>query len=274
MLNQRRTSGGFGIGSSSLGAGRLSGLFAVGLLAAAVVIAAGAAAAQARPQGTVVRVYDVRITGEQTSRYTEQVDTSSCHESVLGVGKQTWSSLHRGVRFIFNTGPFVMTESNRSGALSASIRYADDGYVCAPTCKVERKSSVSAQLTVRQPGFAGSTAGGINMGFSMFPAAPWEPVPVNACDNQTTPAFDGRGVDVTRRKGDTSYRISGGWNTFTSLTAHSRWRPSVGRLPFPFDVLYAGKPLTIRVSDTKDESLLVQEFNGSITIVFTPRGSR
>lgn len=81
-------------------------------------------------------------------------------------------------------------------------------------------------------------------------------------------------VEVTRRRPGSRYEVDAGWATGTSLTAYSKGRPSAGTLPYPIDVLYAGKRLSLRVTDTKDETNSYDSFNGVTTIVFQPRGRR
>ena len=246
-------------------------------LIAAVLVSVAAAAPEA-PEQIVVRVYDVRITGA-TKQETSEIFNGSdgCRHTATSSASQTWSSFHRGVRVTFTSarlGP--LSPTSQSGKSVRSVRYTDNGLTCGPgappPCQFDRKHTVSSRFEVSQPGIS---AGGHLLGFGMGASAPAQQFPPNVCGgNGFNETANGGNVDITRRSPGSSYRVSAHWTRPTFLVTSTKWRPTLARLPYPFNVLYAGKPLTIRVTDTKDESKLFDSFSGSVTIVFTPRARR
>ena len=251
---------------------------AAGVLVGALVLAAVAAVSEAAPEPRVVRFYDVRITGETKQETSDTfAGSDNCRKQVVTSGRQTWSSLHRGVRFEFTSDRVAFIPGSATpGRLVRTVRYTDNGLSCGPgapgPCQIDRQSTLRSMFEVRRPGMY---MGAYLLGFAMYAAEPNEPFPPDPCGGSSPEATaDGGAVDITRRIKGSTYRVQGHWLGQTFLTTTSKWRPSLTRLPFPFSVLHAGKPLTIRVSDTADESKLFDSFSGSVTIAFTPRGGR
>lgn len=257
-------------------AGRVRTALSIGMAGVAIM---SVAAADATPHRTIVRVYDVRITGETKSTLSGTFRGSDqCVHQYRTSGKQTWSSLHKGVRVAFTDarlGP--ITPTSRPGSLIRTVRYTDNGLTCGsvpdPPCTIDRRTVAPARFDVRQPTRGEGT---FNLGFKVFALGGPLPLGMNPCGSDRSPEVtaDGGYVDVSPRRVGSSYRLYSQWMGGTHLTAMSKWRPSLARLPYPFDTLYAGKPLTIRATDTKDETRLFDSWAGSVTIVFTPTRRR
>jgi hypothetical protein len=256
--------------------GQLLAVRALGLVVVACASAASAVASEASSRATVVRVYDVRITGETKLATSEHfVGSDNCVKTLTASGRQTWSSFHRGVRVTFTSarlGP--LTPTTKVGRMVRTVRYSDNGGLCGPTpdppCEFAQKQTVSSLFSVRQPGQSGEDRSYL-LGFDMFGRSSSWPTP---CEAHNSDVSDGLAIDITRRRRDSSYRVNSSFWLYTFLSTSTKWRPTLARLPYPFNMLYAGKPVTIRVTDTKDESRSVNSFSGSVTIVFTPRSGR
>jgi len=244
-----------------------------------MLAAAALAASDASAQRPVVRVYDVRITGVMNASYFERRTCSDRHPktTMRSSTRHTWSSVHRGVLLTFGTGRIGRFDigggSVQHGRMTRSVRYQDDGLSCTslPPCRFERTHVVPSVFQVSPLGLH---LGQYIMGFNVAAASPAGIDTGDACGGQYAPEVQDRGIDVTRSRKGSRHRIVHSTWLYTSVSTYTRTRPSAATLPYPFDLLYAGKPVAIRVTDTKDESRLSESSVGTLTIVFQPRRSR
>lgn len=245
------------------------------LVTPGLLVSATANASEAASQRTVVRVYDIRITGSSTTIDKDGPWGYPCEGKISEAEtKHTWTSLHRGVtfRFLAFAGSLLMSGSAvHAGSLTSTLSYRDNGYGCIPPCQHSWSWRGPAPLTVSN---SGRFERGYVMGFGMlggptFPAA-------KCVDANGNPAYGssytGGAIDITRRKPGSSLHVTSRWLDRTIVKAWQSARPTPTKLAFPMDAIYAGKPATIRVSDNVDETKAFESFNGVVTIRLIPRG--
>jgi hypothetical protein len=252
---------------------------AIGVAAAALVTSAIAVTSALAGFGAatqeVVRLYDVRITA---STHTGSVDLfQSCNKRVTTDARHTWSSFHRSVPFQFRrrAGLLLLSSAVQPGSMTGAVSYTDNGYGCnVPPCRVSLKGVAPATFTVlptarsgRQTSMHFVVRGGLS--FRQDKCVDEFDQPLYG------PTFDGPGgVDVTRRRPGSSHRVTSSSTNGTSVQTYSSARPTTpAKLAYPLNVIYAGKPVTIRVVDAHDETKLNESLNGVVTITMTPRRS-
>jgi hypothetical protein len=244
------------------------------LVTPGLLVSATASASEAAPDQTVVRVYDVRITASSTTTFEEGPWGYPCEgKTSIDETKHTWTSLHRGVTFRFQTfaGFLLMPRAAHAGSMTTTLAYRDNGFGCIPPCQHSWSWRGPARLGVSPSSRSGRGSGRrYHMGFTtigrvVFPAA--------KCVDYG-PTQTGTAIDITRRKPGSSLHVTSRWGSSTNVDVAQSARPTPTKLAFPMDAIYAGKPVTIRVVDTKDETNLFKSFNGVVTIVLTPRGRR
>jgi hypothetical protein len=243
-------------GMQKLTAAGSSRLAAVLAGAALLALCVDAAAGQTPPgQKSFVRTYDVRIVGSVTTTAPDIVFTEKATHVYRGVR----------IRVIQQSGAFMgagLVETPRAadtgkpnGAMSGAVAYQEAG---STPCSQSKEFRGPARLEV-----FGSR------GRAFYAAGEWAGKPggvglsVRECPGLVD--VQGGNYQWLYEKGRISAAHSAGGASFTWLL-QLRTR---GRLPFPVNIVYAGKSFTATASGTMNDGFGVRK--GSLRVTFTAR---
>lgn len=226
------------------------------LLAGAALLALGvdAAAGQTGPK-TVVRTYDVRLVGSVTTTAPDVLFTEKATHIYRGVPIRViqQSGLFMGVGLV--EPPRAVDTGKPNGTMSGEVVYQETGSTPCSRSKQFRGPARLEVLGSRMRSFSAAGSwrgkrGGAGLSSRDCPGV----VDVSA----------GGTLHWSYEKGRVAAQLNSFFATYIWLLPRTR-----GRLPFPVNLVYAGKSFTASASGTMNDGFAVRK--GSLRVTFTAR---
>lgn len=238
-----------GFGVTGCGAGLVASIV-LALVSAGPTLGVDAAGAQTAPK-TFVRTYDVRFVGSVTTTAPDVVWTEKATHTYRGVRIRISQFPGRVSIGIVETRRATDTGA-ANGAMRGEVAYQETG---STPCRASKQFSGAARLEILGSGGRSLAASGV-----------WRGKPGGAeLSRRDCPGLGNvQGINYrwSYEKGRVAAQFNAGEAAFI-------WLLSRSGLPFPVNLVSAGKPVTASASGSMDDGFGVRK--GSLRVTFTPR---